>query len=78
MHTKLVFIRGHSHFYSNSFEFFLQAFVHLSTAFCHCEYEKLEEAVYPTPISPTDVIQTVQWMDDTALEMITPRFVVSL
>ncbi|XKL66204.1 hypothetical protein PGB90_009624 [Kerria lacca] len=51
----------------------LKAFVHLSTAFCHCEYETLEENIYPTPVSPRDVIQAVQWMDDTTLEMITPR-----
>ncbi len=49
--------------------------MHLSTAFCHCEYEILEEIIYPTPVSPRDVLQAVQWMDDTTLEMITPKYV---
>ncbi|XP_075237430.1 putative fatty acyl-CoA reductase CG5065 [Lycorma delicatula] len=51
----------------------LKAFIHLSTAFCHCEYEILEEAVYPSPANPHDIIRAVQWMDPTTLEMITPR-----
>lgn len=51
----------------------LMAFIHLSTAFCHCEYEVLDEIVYPSPVNPTDIIQAVQWMDETTLEIITPR-----
>lgn len=51
-----------------------QAFIHLSTAFCHCEYETLEEIIYPAAVSPRDVIQMVQWIDETTLEIITPRY----
>ncbi|XP_050439987.1 putative fatty acyl-CoA reductase CG5065 [Adelges cooleyi] len=51
----------------------LVAFVHLSTAFCHCEYDSLEETVYPSPANPNDVMRAVEWMDDYTLEMITPR-----
>ncbi|VVC44765.1 Male sterility, NAD-binding,NAD(P)-binding domain,Fatty acyl-CoA reductase, C-terminal [Cinara cedri] len=51
----------------------LVSFVHLSTAFCHCEYETLDETTYPSPASPQDVMRTVEWMDDYTLEMITPR-----
>lgn len=50
-----------------------QSFVHLSTAFCHCEYETLDETVYPSPANPDDVMRAVEWMDDYTLEMITPR-----
>nr|XP_018910108.1 PREDICTED: putative fatty acyl-CoA reductase CG5065 [Bemisia tabaci] len=48
----------------------LKAFVHLSTAFCHCEYEVLEEQVYPSPANPEDVIRAVQWMDEQCLDVI--------
>ncbi|XP_065204865.1 putative fatty acyl-CoA reductase CG5065 [Planococcus citri] len=51
----------------------LKAFVHLSTAFCHCEYDVLDEIIYPSPVNPRDVIQMVSWMDETTLEAITPR-----
>lgn len=51
----------------------LQAFVHLSTAFCHCEIEVLEETTYASPANPHDIIRICQWMDDTTLEHITPR-----
>lgn len=56
----------------------LQSFVHMSTAFCHCEYEVLEEVTYPSPANPHDIIRICQWMDDTSLEMITPRYALSI
>ncbi|XP_050529689.1 putative fatty acyl-CoA reductase CG5065 [Daktulosphaira vitifoliae] len=51
----------------------LAAFIHFSTAFCHCEYEELDETVYPAPANPYDVMRAVEWMDDQTLELITPR-----
>ncbi|CAH0382773.1 unnamed protein product [Bemisia tabaci] len=51
----------------------LQAFVHLSTAFCHCDHEILEERMYPPPAQPLDVISLTHWMDDECLKMITPK-----
>ncbi|XP_060858059.1 putative fatty acyl-CoA reductase CG5065 [Metopolophium dirhodum] len=51
----------------------LASFVHLSTAFCHCEYDTLEETIYPSPANPEDVMRAVEWMDDHTLETITPR-----
>uniref|UniRef100_A0A1B6F9S7 Fatty acyl-CoA reductase n=1 Tax=Cuerna arida TaxID=1464854 RepID=A0A1B6F9S7_9HEMI len=51
----------------------LEVLVHLSTAFCHCEYDILEEVTYPSPANPHDIIRVCQWMDDTTLEIITPR-----
>jgi fatty acyl-CoA reductase len=50
-----------------------QAFVHLSTAFCHCDQEELEERMYESPLDPHDVMKCVQWMDETTLNMITER-----
>ncbi|RZF32452.1 hypothetical protein LSTR_LSTR013396 [Laodelphax striatellus] len=51
----------------------IKAFIHLSTAFCHCEVDVLEERVYASPVDPQDVMRAVQWMDSATLEMITPR-----
>lgn len=51
----------------------LASFVHLSTAFCHCEFDTLDETIYPSPANPEDVMRTVEWMDDHTLEIITPR-----
>ncbi|XP_039296931.1 putative fatty acyl-CoA reductase CG5065 [Nilaparvata lugens] len=51
----------------------IKAFIHLSTAFCHCEVDVLEERVYASPANPQDIMRAVQWMDETTLEMITPR-----
>jgi hypothetical protein len=52
---------------------FCQAFVHLSTAFCHCDLEVLEEKLYQSPLDPHDVMRCVQWMDDATLDLITER-----
>nr|CAD7590335.1 unnamed protein product [Timema genevievae] len=51
----------------------LQALIHLSTAFCHCDELELEEKVYPSPADPHDVIKLVQWLDDDTLRNLTPR-----
>ncbi|XP_069683847.1 putative fatty acyl-CoA reductase CG5065 isoform X2 [Periplaneta americana] len=51
----------------------LKAFTHLSTAFCHCEFDVLEEKIYPPPHNPHDVMRAMEWLDDKSIEMITPR-----
>nr|CAD7606415.1 unnamed protein product [Timema genevievae] len=50
----------------------LKVLVHLSTAFCHCDYEELEESMYPCSVNPHDVMRCCQWMDPAMLESITP------
>jgi fatty acyl-CoA reductase len=55
-----------------------QAFVHLSTAFCHPDAEELEERIYDSPVDPHDVMRCVQWMDETSLDAITWRYVKNL
>ena len=54
--------------------YILQAFMHLSTAFCHCDYDVLEEKIYPAPHNPQDIIRAMEWMDDKTIEIITPRY----
>ncbi|XP_069683843.1 putative fatty acyl-CoA reductase CG5065 [Periplaneta americana] len=51
----------------------LKAFLHLSTAFCHCDYEVLGEKMYPPPHNPHDVMRAMEWLDDKSIELITPR-----
>ncbi|XP_026674822.1 putative fatty acyl-CoA reductase CG5065 isoform X3 [Ceratina calcarata] len=51
----------------------LQTFVHLSTAFCYPDKEELDERVYDPPADPDDVMRLVEWMDETSLDLITPK-----
>lgn len=46
--------------------------VHVSTAFCHCDVEEMEEKAYPSPYDPMDVIKMTHWLPDSTLEKITP------
>jgi hypothetical protein len=52
-----------------------QAFVHLSTAFCHPDSQELEERAYESPMDPHDVMRCVQWIDEASLDVITARYV---
>lgn len=50
----------------------LIALVHLSTAFCHVDQTELGERVYDAPDDPLDIIRLVEWLDERALDLITP------
>lgn len=50
----------------------LKSFVHLSTAFCHPDQEELGERVYDAPDDPQKVMELMQWMDETAINLIAP------
>ncbi|XP_024944509.1 fatty acyl-CoA reductase 1 isoform X2 [Cephus cinctus] len=51
----------------------LQAFIHVSTAYCQCGQAILEEKAYSTPIPPETVLSTVEHLDDDMLELMTPK-----
>ncbi|XP_071879152.1 putative fatty acyl-CoA reductase CG5065 [Bombus fervidus] len=51
----------------------LKAFVHLSTAFCYADKEELDEKVYESSADPQDVMRLVQWLDESAIDLITPK-----
>ncbi|EFN83378.1 Fatty acyl-CoA reductase 1 [Harpegnathos saltator] len=51
----------------------LQLFLHLSTAFCHVDQEELGETIYDSPDDPNDVIRLCEWMDESTIDMITPK-----
>jgi alcohol-forming fatty acyl-CoA reductase len=53
----------------------LQAFIHLSTAFCHPETLVLEETTYDPPYEPEDMIKSVRWMNDDMLNELTKKYV---
>ncbi|KAK1116985.1 hypothetical protein K0M31_017034 [Melipona bicolor] len=51
----------------------LKAFVHLSTAFCYADKEELDEKVYEPSADPHDVMKLVQWLDESTIDLITPK-----
>ncbi|XP_062707716.1 putative fatty acyl-CoA reductase CG5065 [Aedes albopictus] len=51
----------------------LQVLLHLSTAFCYCDKEVLNERVYDFHHSPYDLMRAIEWMDEKTLDLITPN-----
>ncbi|KAE9528842.1 hypothetical protein AGLY_012417 [Aphis glycines] len=51
----------------------LEAFVHVSTAYCNCNRQDVEEHLYPIPADPEKIIQCVDCLDENLLESITPK-----
>lgn len=48
---------------------FLVSAVHLSTAFCNCDQEVLQEKVYEWPQKPNDLIRCAEWMTEDAMDV---------
>ncbi|CAH0712910.1 unnamed protein product, partial [Brenthis ino] len=55
----------------------LEAFVHLSTAYCRCHLEVFEEKMYPAIHQPRKIIDLVEWMDDETLRHLEPKLISS-
>ncbi|VVC30446.1 Male sterility, NAD-binding,NAD(P)-binding domain,Fatty acyl-CoA reductase, C-terminal [Cinara cedri] len=53
----------------------LEALVHVSTAYCNCNRQDVEEHVYPIPADPEKIIQCVECLDENLLESITPQII---
>ncbi|XP_014212139.1 putative fatty acyl-CoA reductase CG5065 [Copidosoma floridanum] len=51
----------------------LDAFIHVSTAFCHCNQTVLEEKFYPVERSPEKMIKLVEETPEDLLEAMTPK-----
>ncbi|XP_055643394.1 putative fatty acyl-CoA reductase CG5065 isoform X2 [Toxorhynchites rutilus septentrionalis] len=49
----------------------LQVLLHMSTAFCCCDKEVLNERVYDFHHSPYDLMRLIEWMDEKSLDSIT-------
>lgn len=52
----------------------LQVFVHVSTSYCRCEVDVLEERLYPAKHRPEHVMDAVAWMDDELLGHLQPKW----
>ncbi|KAI5640427.1 male sterility protein domain-containing protein [Phthorimaea operculella] len=55
----------------------LEVFVHLSTAYCRCHLDVLEEKLYPAVHPPRKIIDIVEWMDDSLLHHLEPKLIES-
>ncbi|XP_022121959.2 putative fatty acyl-CoA reductase CG5065 [Pieris rapae] len=55
----------------------LEAFVHLSTAYCRCDLDELDERLYPAVHKPRKIMDIVEWMDDETLKHIEPKIIES-
>ncbi|XP_049883830.1 fatty acyl-CoA reductase 1-like [Pectinophora gossypiella] len=55
----------------------LEVFVHLSTAYCRCHLDVLEEKLYPAVHKPRKIMEIVEWMDDDLLNHLEPKLISS-
>lgn len=53
----------------------LEALIHVSTAYCNCDRDEVNEVIYPPPYDPEKIIQCVQWMDDSLIQVLTPKLI---
>ncbi|KPP62270.1 fatty acyl-CoA reductase 1-like [Scleropages formosus] len=51
----------------------LEAFVHISTAYAHCHHRHIDEVIYPPPVDPGKLISSLEWMDDSMVDDLTPH-----
>ncbi|XP_062856189.1 fatty acyl-CoA reductase 1 isoform X1 [Trichomycterus rosablanca] len=51
----------------------LEVFIHVSTAYANCDRELIEEVVYQPPVDYRRLIDTLEWMDDELVSLITPK-----
>lgn len=55
-----------------SFDYFVQATVHVSTAYANCNRSTIDERVYRTKLSGVNAIKMANCFDEKTLEQITP------
>uniref|UniRef100_A0AAY4CA47 Fatty acyl-CoA reductase n=1 Tax=Denticeps clupeoides TaxID=299321 RepID=A0AAY4CA47_9TELE len=53
----------------------LEAFIHVSTAYANCNRRQIDEVIYPPPVEPKKLIDSLEWMDDSIVRDITPRLI---
>ncbi|RVE50676.1 hypothetical protein evm_004708 [Chilo suppressalis] len=54
-----------------------KAVLHLSTAYCRCELDELEERMYPAVHNPRKIMDICKWMDNSLLEYLEPKLIES-
>ncbi|VVC98340.1 unnamed protein product [Leptidea sinapis] len=50
----------------------LVSLVHLSTAFCYPDYERMAEKVHDPPANPHEVLRAASWLSDDQLNLLAP------
>ncbi|XP_052738909.1 putative fatty acyl-CoA reductase CG5065 [Bicyclus anynana] len=55
----------------------IEAFVHLSTAYCRCQLDELEEKLYPAAHDPEKLMDLLEWLDDDTLAYLEPKLISS-
>ncbi|XP_006004394.1 fatty acyl-CoA reductase 1 isoform X3 [Latimeria chalumnae] len=53
----------------------LEVFIHVSTAYANCNRKHIEEIIYPPPVDPKKLIDSLEWMDDSLINDITPKLI---
>ncbi|KAM4523646.1 fatty acyl-CoA reductase 1 [Fundulus diaphanus] len=53
----------------------LEAFIHISTAYANCNRKYIDEIIYPPPVEPKKLIESLEWMDEDIVQEITPRLI---
>ncbi|XP_072047460.1 fatty acyl-CoA reductase 1-like [Amphiura filiformis] len=53
----------------------LEVFVHVSTAYAHCDRTHIDEIVYPPPVDPYKLMNSTEWMSDEMITMLTPKII---
>lgn len=53
----------------------LEALIHVSTAYCNCDREEVNEVIYPPPYDPEKIIQCMEWMEDDLVQALTPKLI---
>ncbi|CAL9697038.1 unnamed protein product [Knipowitschia caucasica] len=53
----------------------LEIFLHVSTAYANCDRELIEEVIYPPPVDYRKLIDTLDWMDDDMVAVMTPKLI---
>ncbi|XP_064369040.1 fatty acyl-CoA reductase 1 isoform X2 [Dromaius novaehollandiae] len=53
----------------------LEVFMHVSTAYAYCNRKHIEEIVYPPPVDPKKLMDSLEWMDDGLVNDITPKLI---
>ncbi|KFQ41424.1 Fatty acyl-CoA reductase 1, partial [Nestor notabilis] len=53
----------------------LEVFIHVSTAYAYCNRKQIEEVVYPPPVDPRKLMDSLEWMDDGLVNAITPKLI---
>jgi fatty acyl-CoA reductase len=51
----------------------LQAFIHISTAYCHLNEPVLYEKLYPPPADPHKIIKCAEWLEDGVINAMTKK-----